>query len=54
MHWFDNAKDFEAIKDDGFTLLGKPMLLHQRMFKSFLLITSIRPYWKKKDPLKIR
>jgi hypothetical protein len=37
MHGLEDSKDFEVFQDDGFTTLGKPMLIHQKLFKSFLL-----------------
>jgi hypothetical protein len=37
MHGLEDSKDFEVVQDDGFTTLGRPMLIHQKLFKSFLL-----------------
>jgi hypothetical protein len=50
MHGFDDAKDFEVVKDDGFTPLGKLKLLYQRMFKSFLLYYKIKNLWEEEGP----
>jgi hypothetical protein len=50
MHGFDDAKDFEVVKDDGFTPLGKPMLFHQRVFKSFLLYYKHKTLWEEEGP----
>ena len=33
----DEVKDFYTVKDDGMTFEAKPMLIHVRLFKGFLL-----------------
>jgi hypothetical protein len=33
----DEVKDFYTVKDDGFTFSAKPMTIHLRLFKCFLL-----------------
>ena len=33
----DEVKDFHTVKDDGITYAAKPMLVHLRLFKCFLL-----------------
>jgi len=39
----DEIKDFHTVRDDGVTFEAKPMMIHLRMFKCFLL------YYKRKS-----
>jgi hypothetical protein len=54
MHGLEDSKEFEVFCDDGITIAGKPMLIHQKLFKSFLLFSNGRNYGKEKAPLKMR
>jgi hypothetical protein len=49
MHSLEDSKDFEVFRD-----AGKPMLIHQNLFKSFLLYYKRRYYGKKTAHLKLR
>jgi ribosomal protein S24E len=37
MHGLEDSKSFEVFRDDEITIDGKPMLIHQKLFQSFLL-----------------
>jgi hypothetical protein len=50
MHGLEDSKEFETFQDDGFTPLGKPMLIHQNLFKSFLLYYKRQTLWEEEDP----
>jgi hypothetical protein len=50
MHGLEDSKDFEVFQADGFTPLGKPMLIHQKLFKSFLLYYKRQTLWEEEGP----
>jgi hypothetical protein len=50
MHGLEESKDFEVFQDDGFTTLGKLMLIHQKLFKSFLLYYKWQTLWEEEGP----
>jgi hypothetical protein len=37
MHGLEYFNGFEVFQDDRKTIAGKPMLIHQKLFQSFLL-----------------
>jgi hypothetical protein len=44
----DDSKEFEVFRDDGFTTLGKPMLI--QLFKSFLFSYKQHTIWEEEGP----
>jgi hypothetical protein len=50
MHGLEDSKDFEVFRDDRFTTLGKPILIHQKLFKSFLLYYKWQTLWEEEGP----
>jgi hypothetical protein len=50
MHGLEDSKGFEVFRDDGITIAGKPMLIHQKLFQSFLLYYKQRTLWEEDGP----
>jgi hypothetical protein len=50
MHGLEDSKDFDVFQDDGFATLGKPMLIHQKLIKSFLLYSKRQTLWEEEGP----
>jgi hypothetical protein len=50
MHGLEDSKDFEVFQDDGITIAGKPMLIHQKLLKSFLLYYKRQTLWEEEGP----
>jgi hypothetical protein len=52
MQGFEDSKEFEVFCDDEITIAGKLMLIHQKLFKSFLLFYKWKTLWE--DVLDLR
>jgi hypothetical protein len=50
MQGLEDSKDFEVFQYDGITIAGKPMLIHQKLFKSFLLYYKQQTLWEEEGP----
>jgi hypothetical protein len=50
MHGLEDSKSFEVFRDDGISTLGKTMLIHQKLFQSFLLYYKRQTLWEEEDP----
>jgi hypothetical protein len=50
MHGLEDSKSFEVFRDDGITTLGKPILIHQKLFQSFLLYYKQQTLWEEEGP----
>jgi hypothetical protein len=50
MHGLEDSKGFGVFRDDGITISGKLMLIHQKLFQSFLLYYKRQPLREEEGP----
>jgi hypothetical protein len=50
MHSLEDSKGFEVFQDGRITIAGKLMLIHQKMFQSFLLYYKRQTLWDEEGP----
>jgi hypothetical protein len=50
MHGLEDSKGLEVCRDDGITIARKPMLIHQKLFQSFLLYYKRQTLWDEEGP----
>jgi hypothetical protein len=46
----DEIKDFATFRDNGITYEGKPMIIHQKKLRAFLLLYKRKMLWEEEGP----
>jgi hypothetical protein len=46
----DEIKDFATFRDNGITYEGKPMIIHQKKLRAFLLFYKQKTLWEEEGP----
>jgi hypothetical protein len=46
----DEIKDFATFRDNGITYEGKPMIIHQKKLRAFLLFYKLKTLWEEEGP----